>query len=81
MTLATYEKTLEVRSVYGVKKTLVSEEIIMNSLEELKAENYAVRERLNKQDEMFKTQAGTNTKIEGVFHAILLRLSTPFLKP
>lgn len=44
-------------------KTLVSEEVIMKTLEELKPENVVVRERLDKQDEMFKAQSGTNNKI------------------
>lgn len=60
--LALATSTLQVKSGYRVKEILVYEEIILKNLEELKAENSAIRERLNKQDEMFKTQAGTNTK-------------------
>lgn len=77
MTLVTYDKTLKVGIIVGVEKTLVSEEIILKTLEELKAENFTVKERLNKQDEMLKTQSGTNTKIEGMLHIILSRLPPP----
>ena len=54
LTLFTYEKTFEVVSVSGVHKTMVYEEVILKTLEELKVENFMVRERLDKQDEMFK---------------------------
>ena len=74
LTLAILKKTFDIGSVYGVAKTLASEEVILNTLEELKAENVVVIERLDKQDEMFKAQAGANNKIEGMIHVILSRL-------
>lgn len=48
--------------------------LVLKILQELKKENQVVRSRLDKQDEMFKEQAETNTKIEGMLHAILTRL-------
>lgn len=71
LTLATSEKNFEVGNVFGVAKTLVSEEVILKTLEELHDENVVVRESLDKQDEKFKAQAETNNKIEGMFHDIL----------
>lgn len=62
-TLVTCEMTLEAGSVFGVKKTVISEEIIMNTLEELKAENSMVKERLNNTKEMFKRQDEKTTRI------------------
>lgn len=76
-TLAILEKTFKVGNVYGVAKTLASEEVILKTLEELKAENAVVRESLDKHDEMFKAQAGRNNMIEGMLHAILSRLPPP----
>lgn len=86
MTLDTYEKTLEVASSSGVKKSLVFEENILKTLEALKAENSAVRERMDRQDEMVKSQVETNTKVEGMLGTILSRLPPPsytlvFFKP
>ncbi|XP_050895515.1 uncharacterized protein LOC127102153 [Lathyrus oleraceus] len=77
LTLITYEKTFEVLSVSRVTKTLVSEEVTLKTLEELKVDNDMVRERLDKQDEIFEAQAGTNNKIEGMLQAILSRRSPP----
>lgn len=71
------EKTFEINSVSGVAKTLVSEEVILNTLEDLKDENVVVRERLDKHEEMFKEQARTNNKIKRIFHVILSRLPPP----
>lgn len=67
MALVSSKNTFEFGSVSGVAKTLVSGEVILKTLEELKADNDMVRERLDKKDEMFKAQAGTNNKIEGMF--------------
>lgn len=53
-TLVSSETTLEDGSVLGVKKTVIFEEIIMKTLEDLKAENIKVKERLNNAEEMFK---------------------------
>lgn len=77
LTLATSENTFEVCSVSGVVKTLVSEELILKTLEYLKAENVVVRERLDRQDEMIKAQTRTTNKIEGMLHIILSRLPHP----
>lgn len=44
-TLVTCEMTHEAISVFGVKKTMIYEEIIMKTLEELKYENYVVKKR------------------------------------
>ena len=77
LTLATSEKTFEVDSVSRVEKTLVSEEVIWKTLEELKAEIIVFKERLDKKDEMFKAQVGTNNKIERMLQAILSRLPPP----
>lgn len=63
-TLVSSETTLEVRSDFGVKKTVVFDEVIMKTLEYLVAENSDVKERLKRQDE--KT-----LKIEGMFGLIL----------
>lgn len=48
--------------------------LLLKTLEELKAENAIVRERLDNQDEMFNAQARTNTSIEGMLQAIISRL-------
>lgn len=53
--------------------------VVLKSLEELKQENVAVRSRLEKQDDIFKEQAQTNTNIEGLLQVILSRL-TPLPK-
>lgn len=74
MTLATSEMTPEVASVSRVKKTLVYEEIILKALEDLKVENHVVRNRLDKQVEMFKFQIEKTIKIEGMHGVILSRL-------
>lgn len=75
--MATSDTTLEVASVSGVKKTLISKEIILKTLENLKDENSIVREKLDKKDEMFKRQDEKTTRIEGMLEAILSRLSPP----
>lgn len=46
--LVSSKKTFEIGSVSGVAKTLVSEEVILKTIEELKDENIMVRERLDK---------------------------------
>lgn len=74
MALVASETTLEAGSVFGVKKTVISEEIIMNTLEDLKA-NFVVREWLNRTYDMFKRQDEKTTRIEGMHGAILSRLS------
>lgn len=48
--------------------------LVLKTLEELKQENEVVRSRLDRQGNMFKEQAQTNTKIEGLLQAILSRL-------
>lgn len=53
-TLVSSETTLEAGSVFGVKKTVIYEEIIMKDLEDLKAENYEVKVSLSNTEEMFK---------------------------
>lgn len=45
-TLVASDITLEYRSISGVKKTGISDEVIMNTLEHLEAENFEVKERL-----------------------------------
>lgn len=74
LTFITSEKTFEVGVVFEVAKTLVFEEVILKTLENLKSENVVAKERLDKQDEMFKAQDGINVKIEGMLQAILSRL-------
>lgn len=61
------ETTLKVGSDFGVKKTVVSGEFILKTLEHLADENSEVKERLKHQDE--KT-----LKIKRFLEDILLRL-------
>lgn len=77
LTLDTSDKTFDVGSVSGIQKSMFFEEVILKKLEDLKVKNTAVRERLDRQDEVFKAQAGINTKIEWIFRAILSRLPPP----
>lgn len=77
MILVAFETTLKARSIYEVNTTVISEEITMKTLEDLKAENFVVKERLDKMDEMFKRQDEKTTRIEGMLGAILSRLSPP----
>lgn len=51
--------------------------LVLRTLQELKQENVAIRSRMDKQDDMFKEQARTNTKIKGMLQAILSRLPPP----
>lgn len=69
-TLVASETTLIARSGYGVKKTVISDEVIMKTLEHLEDENYEVKERLKQQDENTST-------IEGMLGLILSRLPPP----
>lgn len=63
LNLVSSNKTFEVGVVSIVVKTLISKEVILKILEELKVENDMVKERLDKQDGIFKAQVGTNNKI------------------
>lgn len=71
---------IEFGSVSERKDVVVAEDsgfapsLLLKTLEELKAENAIVRERLDNQDEMLKAQARTNTSIEGMLQAIISRL-------
>lgn len=51
--------------------------LVRKTLQDLKQENEVVRNRLDKQDDMFKEQAQTNTKIEGMLQVILSRFPLP----
>lgn len=77
MTLVASGTTLEAGGFYGAKKTVISEEIILKTLEDLKAENFVVVERLNNTEEMFKRRDEKTTRIEGMLGAILSRLPAP----
>lgn len=77
ITLVTYEMTLKCGSVSRVKQTMIYEKIIMETLEDLKADNFMVRERLSNREEMFKRQDGKTTSIEGMLGAILSRFPPP----
>ena len=48
--------------------------LVLKTLEQLKQENEVVRSCLDKQDDMFKEQAHTNTKTKGLLQVILSRL-------
>lgn len=72
-TLVASESTLKVGSVLGVKKIVISDEVIMKTLEHLEDENSEVKDGLKKQDE--KT-----SKIKRMLGMILSRLS-PLLRP
>lgn len=65
-----FETTLEVGNNSGVKKTVISKEFILKTLEHLTTEYYEVKERLKHQDE--KT-----LKIKGLLGEILSRLPPP----
>lgn len=66
ITLVVSETNLEAGSAFGVKRVVIYEEIFLKTLEVVKAENSMVKERLNKQDEMFKVKYEKRTRIEGM---------------
>lgn len=51
--------------------------LVLRTMQELKQENEVVRSRLDKQDDMFKEQGQTNTKIKRMLQAILSRFLSP----
>lgn len=67
-------------STFGSKEVMIAKDsspnhfMLMKTLEEIKAENKVVRERLDKQDEILKAHAGINSKIQGMLEAILAKL-------
>lgn len=67
---------IDIATIYGTKSVVEVEPIplMLKTLEELKQENEDIRTRLDKQDDMFKEHAQTNTKIEGLLQVILSRL-------
>lgn len=69
-TMVASETTFEVGNNFGLKKTMVSEEFILKTLEHLETENSEFKERLKHQDD--KT-----SKFEGLLGEILSRLPPP----
>lgn len=67
---------IEIGTVSRTNPVVEFEPILLEleTLEELKQENEVVRPRLDKQEDMFKEQTHTNTKIEGLLQVILSRL-------
>lgn len=65
----------EIAIVFGIKAVVEVEFIplVLNTLEELKQENVFVRTHMDKQEDMFKEQAQTNTEIKGLLQVILSR--------